>query len=111
MSRQARIKPLTLAGVTFRNKAEAACWARLMDRQKRGEISCLAYEPATFHLGTTPDTKKPVTYTPDFLYIESETEHLVALEVKGFRQRDVPPRLALFNKVFPWIELVVVEAR
>ena len=72
--------------------------------EKARVISALHYHGITFHLGRS-DKNRPITYRPDFTYIEDG--RLVVEEVKGVRVRDFPVRMALFKEKFPEWRLIV----
>lgn len=99
------VNETTLNGIKYDSKAEASRHRDLMLLERAGKIEALHYHGLRFFLGRS-DKNRPITYTPDFNYIEDGI--LVAEEVKGYRVRDFPVRVALFKKMFPeWLLKVI----
>lgn len=101
------IARLTVRGTRYDSKAEADRHLVLRDKEKSGEIEALHYHGLRFRLGTS-DKGRPVTFTPDFTYIDDGV--LVAEEIKGPVARDFPVRSAMFKDKYPEWELRVVPA-
>lgn len=118
----ARAKPTVVNGFRFASKTEATLYRSLLLRQRSTPGSILLRQ-VRFDLPALaapvedidkPDTAKPETWTPDFLFIEPAGDPPVwAIEVheakgtKGSESRDFTLRLRAFRLSFPNIPVTI----
>jgi hypothetical protein len=84
-----KAKPVTIDGIRFPSKKEAARWFQLVLLQRAGEISGLARQvPILLHgeLGPikTP-TGRNAVYKADFTYTDAKTGSKVIEDAKGYQ--------------------------
>lgn len=100
------------AGHVHDSKREAFHCAALHKRLEAGEIVDLECQPQFwFEINGKPvkhRNGRRVGYKPDFMHWDVARSICVVTEVKGFAARDWPLRRAMFEALFPEIELVEV---
>ena len=82
----------------------------LSDRERRGEIDRLVQQPKFTFTIDGRELKhrngRKVGLTADFQYFEGNRN--VVVETKGFTVRDWPLRRAIFEALFPHIDLIEI---
>jgi len=101
---------VTLDGITFDSKREAARWAELRLLEQAGEISLLKVHPKyCIHEGFYSNEKwiQPIYYIADFEYVEGTI--WVTEDVKGVETAVFRLKAKLFKSAFPGYELRIVR--
>lgn len=100
-------KTTCLAGHTHDSKREAVTCNHLHARLAAGEISQLEQQPQFWFVIDGKQVKhrngRKVGYQADFAFVENGRR--VVMDAKGFAARDWPLRRAIFEALFPDLEL------
>lgn len=98
-----RAQKTEVDGILFDSKKEAKRYEELKLMQERGEIRDLVLQP-TFELQKRfvkdGHTVRAITYTADFMYLESETGKRIVEDVKGMKTDVYKLKKKLFEYKF-----------
>jgi hypothetical protein len=84
-----KAKPVTVDGILFPSKKEAARWGQLVLLQRAGEIEALERQVSILLHGELGPIKTPTgrnaIYKADFTYTDAKTGEKVIEDAKGFQ--------------------------
>ena len=92
---------VTVDGITFDSKREAARWSELLLMQRAGEITGLARQ---VRIEVIPKTKlyRASTYVADFVYFDKKANKTVYEDVKGYKEGLAYQHFKLKQKTLYW---------
>lgn len=103
--RKYRNVPVTVDGLRFDSKREAAYYGELKIREKAGEVSALALQPSFELLN---DGGKKTRYVADFAFWDHVADRFRIVDVKGFETRIFQMKKRMM-KVLKGIDVEVIK--
>lgn len=86
----------TVDGIEFASKAEAAYYCNLKIRERAGEVANVELQP---RYALTVNGVLITTYRPDFEYEDLVEKRKRVVDVKGYKVRDLQPKLNLMRAI------------